>query len=272
MSFAVEIDNLTFAYDQEPVLENASLKISPGAFVGLFGPNGGGKTTLVKLMLGLLRPQQGRVLVFGENPANVRYKIGYVPQFSTASFNIPISVLEAVLTGQINCKALPLGFGRHWNKKGECAERARAALQMVGLADSEQKQVCDLSGGQKQRVLIARALAAQPEILLLDEPTASIDPQGKFCFYEFLAGLCAPSGGLCRQMTIIMVSHDLSITSGPLSLIATVNRNILSNLGNVPSQEMLEVLYGRHPDSCPFDHFIKHLPHAAQNELPREES
>ena len=263
MVYAVDVDNVTFAYDSEPVLEDASLKVAEGGFMGLFGPNGGGKTTLIKLMLGLLRPQRGRVLVSGEDPASVRHKIGYVPQFSTASFGIPISVFDAVLTGQINRKPLPLGFGRHWSRKGECAERAREALSMVGLSDSEKKQVCELSGGQRQRVLIARALASQPEILLLDEPTASIDPQGKFCFYEFLAGLCSPKENNGRNaMTIIMVSHDLSITAGPLTATATVNRNITSNPGNLPSQEMLEILYGRHSESCPLDYFIKHLPHS----------
>ena len=263
MVYAVDVDNVAFSYDSEPVLENASLKVAVGDFVGLFGPNGGGKTTLIKLMLGLLRPQQGRVLVFGEDPVTVRHKIGYVPQFSTASFGIPISVFDAVLTGQINRRTLPLVFGKHWNRKGECAERAREALNMVGLSDSEKKQVCELSGGQKQRVLIARALASQPEILLLDEPTASIDPQGKFCFYEFLSGLCSPDvKNGCNRMTIIMVSHDLSITAGPLTATATVNRNITSAPGNLPSQEMLEILYGRHSESCPLDYFIKHLPHS----------
>ena len=269
MAWAVEIDQVSFAYDLEPVLLNASLKVEPGGFVGLFGPNGGGKTTLVKLILGLLKPQSGDVRIFGDNPARVRYKVGYVPQFSTASFNIPITVLDAVLTGQVNQRALPLGFGRHWKKQGECAERAREALRMVGLADCAERQVSDLSGGQRQRVLIARALASRPEILLLDEPTASIDPQGKFCFYEFLASLSSVGGespwcadaATGQAMTIIMVSHDLSITTGPLTGIATVNREIMSAPGNVPTQAMLETLYGTHPDSCPFDHFIRHIPH-----------
>ena len=269
MSWAVEIDKVSFAYDVEPVLVNASLRVGVGEFVGLFGPNGGGKTTLTRLILGLLQPQSGSVRIFGQPPAGMRHKIGYVPQFSTASFNIPITVFEAVLTGQVNRRALPLGFGRHWSRRGEGAGRAREALRMVGLADCAERQVSELSGGQKQRVLIARALASDPEILLLDEPTASIDPQGKFCFYEFLAGLsradfenAANSASGRGPMTIIMVSHDISLTTGPLTSIATVNREIISAPGNTPNREMLEILYGTHPQSCPFDHFIKHIPHS----------
>ena len=255
---AIELKDVSFAYEQENVLQNASLKVMPGAFLGLFGPNGGGKTTLVKIMLGLLSPQQGSVSILGKNPVKVRNKIGYVPQFSTASFNLPISVLEATLTGQVNNKPLPWGFGRHWSKQGKELERARNALLKVGLVDLENKQVSELSGGQRQRVLIARALASNPEILLLDEPTASIDPHGKFCFYEFLASLCNPNS--TTPMTIVIVSHDLSITAGPLTAVATVNGTIHAAQGNTPTPEMLEILYGKHPDSCPFDHFIKHLP------------
>ena len=269
MTWAVEIDNVSFAYEADLVLENASLRVETGEFIGLFGPNGGGKTTLTRLILGLLRPCSGTVRIFGQPPAAARHRIGYVPQFATASFNIPITVFEAVLTGQINQKALPFGFGRHWSRRGKDAGLVYEALQMVGLGDAAEQQLSELSGGQKQRVLIARALASNPDILLLDEPTASIDPQGKFCFYEFLAGLSRLGGenAWCSAandipMTIIMVSHDLSITAGPLTSIATVNREIISTRGNVPNRTMLEVLYGIHPQSCPFDHFIKHLPHS----------
>lgn len=258
MNNAIELENITFAYDREPVLADACMTVEKGAFVGIFGPNGGGKTTLVKIVLGILKPQQGRVSIFGNDPAKMRCKIGYVPQFSTASFNVPISILEACLTGQLNQRALPLGFGRHWKKNGESLDRAMQALDMVGLSGLENRQVSELSGGQRQRVLIARALASTPEILLLDEPTASIDPQGKFCFYEFLAELCKP-------MTIVMVSHDLSITSGPLTHIATVDGKIHMVKGNVPTSEMLEKLYGTHSASCPFEHFIKHLPANVKN-------
>ena len=275
MNQAIKLKDVTFAYDQEIVLQKANLEVAPGAFLGLFGPNGGGKTTLIKIMLGLLTPQQGTVEVLGKNPAKVRNKIGYVPQFSTASFNIPISVLEATLTGQVNSKPLPLGFGRQWSKQGENLDRARNALQKVGLIDLENKQVSELSGGQRQRVLIARALASNPEILLLDEPTASIDPHGKFCFYEFLASLCNPNSS--TPMTIVIVSHDLSITAGPLTAVAVVNSTIYAAQGNTPTPEMLEILYGKHPDSCPFDHFIKHLPNVTSAEviselLPDQES
>lgn len=259
MQEAIILDKVTFAYDQEPVLLEASLKIDRGAFIGLFGPNGGGKTTLVKILLGLLKPQQGKVSVFGKKAAEMRCCTGYVPQFSTASFTLPISVLDATLTGQINRRGLPFGFGRQWGVNAEDLESARRALDKVGLSGFERKQVCDLSGGQRQRVLIARALASNPEILLLDEPTASIDPKGKFCFYEFLAKLCGP-------ITIIMVSHDLSITAGPLSDIAVVNRKIYSTQGNIPTPEMLKALYGTHPASCPFDTFLKNLPQARDQE------
>ncbi len=255
MSDAIVLNNVTFAYETEPILENASLTVKKGDFLGVFGPNGGGKTTMIKIMLGLLLPDKGSVSVFDSSPDKMRHKIGYVPQFSTASFNLPISVLEAVLTGQINKRPLPFGFGRYWNKKGESLEKARRALDKVGLSDFETRQINELSGGQKQRVLIARALSSDPEILLLDEPTASIDPHAKFCFYEFLAQLGGPG-----PMTVVMVSHDLSITADPLSSIAVVNRKIISVRGNSLLPEMLEVLYGTHPETCPFDSYLKKLP------------
>lgn len=251
MQKSIILDKVTFAYDEEPVLFEASLKIDQGAFIGLFGPNGGGKTTLVKILLGLLKPQQGRVSVFGKKAEEMRCCTGYVPQFSTASFTLPISVLDATLTGQINRRGF--GFARQWGSSAEDLESAKEALDKVGLSGFEHKQVRELSGGQRQRVLIARALASNPEILLLDEPTASIDPHGKFCFYEFLTKLRGP-------MTIIMVSHDLSITAGTLSSIAVVNRQIYSTEGGIPTPDMLKALYGTHPASCPFDTFLKNLP------------
>ena len=246
---AISVRKVSFAYNRsEMVLDKADLTVPAGAFMAILGPNGGGKSTLLKLLLGVLTPAGGKISIFGEPPVKACRRIGYVPQHCEANFALPVSVLEATLMGGLN--RTPRLFGRHWSKNKEQCAAAREALDEVGLAGLEGRPVSELSGGQKQRLLIARALGGEPDILLLDEPTANIDPQGKFCFYEFLAELAGPK-------TVLMVSHDLSLAAEPLSSIAIVNGGaIVAAPGNKLTPELLNALYGPHSHDCAFSRYL----------------
>lgn len=243
----LSISGLSFAYNGASVLEDVNLAVNRGDYLAVLGPNGGGKTTLIKCILGLLSPQEGSVSVFGLHPAKVRHRIGYVPQYATTQEGFPISVLDVVLLGAMNGTSTL--FSPHWKRTKANVAKAREALHMVGLDGHEKDRLNDLSGGQRQRVIVARALMGDPDLLLLDEPTANIDPQGKFCFYEFLASLP-------RKITTIVVSHDLSITASPFSGIAVVNHSLRYAPGNALTQDLLAMLYGTHEPTCPMGSFI----------------
>jgi zinc transport system ATP-binding protein len=194
---AIKSNNLFFQYEETPILENVSFVIAPGEFVGIFGPNGGGKTTLLKLLLGFLKPQKGSIEILGESPKIAREKMGYVPQISHLDRQFPITVLEVVMMG-----CLDKSPWHSYTKDGK--EKARAALIEVGMLDFQNHSFGTLSGGQAQRVLIARALVSKPTILLLDEPTASVDASAEESIYKLLEHLKG-------TMTIIMVTHDLQV-------------------------------------------------------------
>lgn len=237
---AVSIHNLNFAYDATPVLENLDLEVRVGDFMAVLGPNGGGKTTLLKLILGILTPDQGRIRVFGQPPAHALARIGYVPQHAVVQPSFPITVLEVTLMGLD--KARKPGFGyRHEHK-----ELAHAALERVGMADLAQRRMDSLSGGQRQRALVARALVGEPDLLIFDEPTANIDPQGKLCLYELL-------GTLKQGITIMIVSHDPVVASVQVSAIAAVNKTCITNRDSKLTPEMLALVYGAHKHTCPMD-------------------
>lgn len=245
---AITVRGLCFAYgDAEPVLDHVDLVVERGEFLAVLGPNGGGKTTLLKLLLGLLAPRSGSVELFGGPPKAALWRIGYVPQHSTARLDFPVTVLDVVLMGLAGTRRGLLG--RHWSRDALSVARAREALDQVGLADMERRTMGELSGGQRQRAVVARALMGQPELLLLDEPTASIDPQGSFCFFEFLGGLRGPH-------TLVVVSHDLSIATSAFSNVAFVNRTLLHSRGTGLTPDMLALLYGRHEKTCPMGAFI----------------
>ncbi len=249
----LSLRDLRFAYpDGEVVLDDVSLSVHRGDYVAVLGPNGGGKTTLMKCILGMLRPQGGAVQVFGGAPDAARARVGYVPQCVTAREAFPLSVLDAVLLGGVHGAGTVFSSG--WRRTRETVQKARQALSMVGLEGVDTRRFCDLSGGQRQRVVVARALMGDPELLLLDEPTANIDPQGKFCFYEFLASLP-------NSITTIVVSHDLSITASPFSGIAIVNRTLRYTPGNTLSPDQLTMLYGTHEPNCPMGSFITSVSH-----------
>jgi len=194
----IQIDHLNFAYAETPILTDINLLIDSPEFIGIVGPNGGGKTTLLKLLMGFLKPKSGKIEIFGQSPQMVRSKIAYVPQTQRYDREFPISVLEVVLAGRLS--HLP------WYGKFSKADKEAAiqALQRVRLSNFYNRPFGTLSGGQAQRVLIARALVSDPKLLLLDEPTANVDSQAEADIYEILKSLKG-------KMTVLMVTHDLSI-------------------------------------------------------------
>ena len=196
MQAAISIKNLSFSYQDMSVLNEISFDIQPGQFIGMIGPNGGGKTTLLKLILGFLKSNKGKIEVFGQNPIGARQHMAYVPQSLRFDKQFPISVMELVLEGRL--AHLPW-YGR-FSKNDK--HIAMDALERVGLADLHKRPFGSLSGGQAQRALIARALASEPRLLLLDEPTASVDAQAEADIYAILKKLQG-------DMTILMVTHNL---------------------------------------------------------------
>lgn len=190
------VDNLCFKYQGIPVLRNVTFSVNSGDFVGIIGPNGGGKTTLLKAILGFIKPLSGKITINGLPPVQARKNLAYVPQFARYDREFPISVLEVVLSGRL--------FDLPWYGKysKEDYEAAWEALTRVGLKDFASRRFGTLSGGQAQRVLIARALASKPNLLLLDEPTASVDAQSEADIHALL-------NQLKGTMTILMVTHDV---------------------------------------------------------------
>lgn len=193
----IDLNHVNFAYAETPVLTDVNLSINPCEFIGIIGPNGGGKTTLLKLLMGFLKPTSGKITVFGKSPLYARQQIAYVPQTQRYDREFPISVLELVLSGRL-CK-LPW-YGKF---SKEDKQAAQEALEKVRLSSFQNRPFGTLSGGQAQRALIARALASDPQLLLLDEPTANVDSQAEADIYAILHELR-------DKMTILMVTHDLS--------------------------------------------------------------
>ena len=210
MENIIEINGLDFGYEPGTLnLENVTFSVPRGCSGCIVGPNGGGKSTLLKLLLGLLEPSAGTLRIFGESPANVRQKIGYMPQYHKLDAAFPVSVFEVALMGRMRS-----GF---WGRDSEADRRsAMEALDEMGIADLKNRSFSALSGGQRQRVLIARALAGEPELLLLDEPTANIDPGAEEQFHGALE--C-----LRKRMTVLTVSHDLGFVSRGMDMVSCVN-------------------------------------------------
>lgn len=197
MEKAVRVRDLSFHYTDTPILSAVNFEVERGEFIGLIGPNGGGKTTLLKLLMGFLRPQQGTIEIFGEPPHRARGHIGYVPQRLPFDRQFPISVMEVVLTGMAS--QLPW-YGSYNRSQKKAAEEA---LERVKLTEVRDLPFGALSGGQAQRVLIARAIVSQPALLILDEPTSSLDVKAEQVIDDIL-------NALRPLMTMLMVTHDLN--------------------------------------------------------------
>ena len=238
----ISLDRVDFAYNGQPVLQDVGFEVAAGEFLALIGPNGGGKTTLLKLMLGLLAPDRGQIRIFGRSPHQSTLRVGYVPQNVHVNKDFPVTALDVVLMGLRRP-----GQGRH-RLTARDRRTALAALDRVNMGDLGQRRVGTLSGGQRQRVFIARALVDDPELLFLDEPTASIDPQGQTDFFEDLRRLN-------QTVTIVLVSHDFMTLSSYVKSVACVNRRVHYH----PQPEITGAMLDLY--QCPVELVAHGLPH-----------
>lgn len=228
---AICMQGVSFAYGTEEIISHAELCIDEKTFTCIVGPNGGGKTTLLKLVLGILKPLRGTVQIFSERPEDARAQIGYVPQRPQFDSSFPISVMDVVLAGRLGISNPKLRYAR------QDRAVAQTSLVEVGLKNHKDMSFFELSGGQQQRALIARALTCQPRMLLLDEPTANLDRRAEGNLYELLKSLS-------ERLTIVMVSHDLSFVSKYVERVVCVNREVHIHPIADFSSEVINHLYG----------------------------
>ena len=243
---AIEVKNLSFAYDTNVILENISFSIREKDFLAIIGPNGGGKTTLLKILLGLLSPTQGLVRIFGSAPNRAKRSCGYVGQNPNLNLDFPISVKDVVKMGRLGHQK----FFRRASKEDQSA--VQKALVSMEVWPLREKRMGNLSIGQRQRVFIARALATNPGILILDEPTTSIDTEGQTLLYELLKELN-------QRITIIITSHDVSAVSHYVTCVACVNRNLFFHNSPDINEDILSKVYGDSQDFIIHDHPHIHL-------------
>jgi len=241
-------ENVTIAYYGRPALESVNLEVRRGEFLGIIGPNGGGKTTLLRTILGLLRPTAGKVIVLGQSPEQARSRIGYVPQTSIFERHFPIDVWDVVMMGRLS----RLGMF----KRPSDSDRAKVkeVLDFVGLYDLRKRKIGSLSGGQIQKAMVARAIVGEPELLLLDEPTSSFDVQSEKNLYGLLSSLNA-------RMTILMVSHDIGAVSSHVTTLACLNRRLYHHGPKELQPQVIESVYG-----CPVDLIAHGTPHRVLGE------
>lgn len=243
MSPVIDIQSLNFSYGSVPTLSGIDLQVAEGEFLGIVGPNAGGKSTLLKLILGLLKPQSGRIKVLGQAPYAASRLLGYVPQYPSFPRDFPISVEQVVQLGQ-------LGMGQNGRQRGgkwhalwpgwvfsTDREAVQRSLAEVEAGDIAKRQISSLSGGQLQRVLLARALVGEPRILILDEPTANIDQRLESEIFELLKAINA-------RMTILVVSHDVAFISRYVSRVACVNRTLVCHRTEAVDGAVIQELYG----------------------------
>jgi zinc transport system ATP-binding protein len=239
---AIHCERLSFSYGEIPILTDVSFTVQKMDAVALVGPNGGGKSTLLKLILGLLTPQTGTIEVLGVTPHQARPRIGYMPQHLQYDPSFPVSVMDVVLMGRAGSS----GMGRYSINDRKVCIKAMAELAVDHLAT---RPFNSLSGGQRQRILIARALACEPEILLLDEPTANVDPGVEVQFFEILKSLA-------NRVTVLTVSHDLGFVSQLVSRVFCVNHQLKIHPTSELTGEIIREMYGgdvrmvRHDHCC----------------------
>ncbi|HET58817.1 MAG TPA: metal ABC transporter ATP-binding protein [Chloroflexi bacterium] len=254
MQDVITLRHVWAGYEDDVVLEDINFSVRPDDFIGLIGPNGGGKTTLMRVLLGLVKPLRGQVSIMGKPPELGREHIGYVPQIIDFDRSFPITLFDVVRMGRLGHRKL---FHRYNAQDNEIAMAALRDVEMESLKDTP---IGELSGGQRQRVLIARALASQPQILLLDEPTSSIDPKVSTSIYELLQRLN-------ERMAIILVSHDMNAISSYVKTIGCVSRKLFYHAEKAVTAEMLEAAY-----QCPIDLIAHGLPHRHLEEHVHEEA
>ncbi len=241
---AIVVSDVTLTRNGHPVLDNVSIRVEEGDFYAIIGPNGGGKTTLLKIILGVMKPDSGEVRIFGGAAEENRALVGYVPQFRTFDFHYPITVGEMVISGRMGHVT---GI---WKRYSDTDRKyAEEIIRTTGLSGLEHRQVRDLSGGEQQRAIIARALVGDPRILLLDEPTVYVDTPSATQFYELL-------DDLKKKMTIVLVSHDIGVISTHVTKIACLNHSMYAHDTNEITDEMLAAAY-----HCPVDLIAHGVPH-----------
>lgn len=224
---------MDFSYNGELVLSDINLTIREHDFIAVIGPNGGGKSTLIRLILGLLKPDRGKIRVLGERPGKLTQAVGYVPQNVHINDHFPITALDVVLMG---CLGTGGRFGQSRRTRKECEKDGLAALERLGMGGQARKKIGEMSGGQRQRVFIARSLMTRPLLLFLDEPTASIDSRGQ---EEFLSLLEI----LNKDVAVVVVTHDLFAVSHYVKSVACVNHGLHYHSQEEIKGQMLETMY-----------------------------
>lgn len=230
----LEIHDLTVSYDQNPVLWNVDLSLPAGKLVGILGPNGAGKSTLIKAIMGLITPTSGYVKIFDKPLNDVRARISYVPQRESVDWNFPASVLDVVMMGTYG----KLGLFRRPGKKQK--ELAMRSLEQVGMSGFVGRQISELSGGQQQRVFIARALAQEADLYLMDEPFAGVDMSTETAIFQLLQEMTAAG------KTIIVVHHDIHSAMAFFDWLIMLNLHLVASGPKelVMNEEMLRKTYG----------------------------
>jgi zinc transport system ATP-binding protein len=231
MTPAVEINDVSFSYGDNLVLEDITLSVAKGEFFGIIGPNASGKSTLLRLILGLLQPDRGSLRVLGAEPRKARTRIGYVPQHPAYRREFPVTVRDVVMMGRLG---VTKRLGRYTPEDRAKTQEAMQAVQVDDIAD---RIIAHLSGGQMQRMLIARALACDPELLILDEPTSNIDLRAEESIFALLKQFNA-------HMTIIVVSHDVAFISAYVTRVGCLNRTLACHETGDISGRTIEELYG----------------------------
>ena len=226
----IQIENVSFAYNGQQVLDRVNMTVSERDFVWVVGPNGGGKTTMVKLILGLLQPNSGTVRVFGRPPQAARQRIGYMPQHAHLDSQFPVTVMDVALMGRLKGGILPRLF------TSQDRRIAEEALEQVGLLDRRRLSLNELSGGLQRRLLIARALSSQPDLLILDEPTANLDKKIETDLFQLLRRLN-------ERLTVLMISHDPTFVSDFVENVVCVNRHVAIHPTATMDRKLLHELY-----------------------------
>jgi zinc transport system ATP-binding protein len=242
--YAIEVRNVNYSYGPNVAIRNASLSINFGDFFGIIGPNGGGKTTLLRLILGMLKPQSGHISLLGESPLRTRRKVGYIPQETNLNKGFPITVHDVVLMGLTSIR----GVGKSFTKGDH--ERSDYVLEQLGLIDVRSRSIADLSGGQRQKVLLSRAIVSEPAMLFLDEPTAAVDTTGEDEIYEYL--LRINKGGT----TIVLVTHNIGVLSKYIKSVACVNIDVHFHPDGKLDEATIISTFG-----CPVDIIAHGIPH-----------
>ena len=241
---ALKVKNLYVEYGDNMVLEDINLKIKDKHFLGIIGPNGGGKSTLLKAIVGLVDYKKGEIKIYGKKPADLNGILGYVPQASKFDKNFPINVEEVILSGILKDN---LKIFKKYTKKDK--NKAKKIMKRLDIINLKKRQIGQLSGGQLQKVLIGRALMTEPKILLLDEPTTSIDASSTTQIYELL-------NELNKDMTIIIVSHNMEAVASYLDSVACLNKKLYHHHEKQLDPETVKNVYG-----CPVDLVAHGMPH-----------